>query len=54
MELKDFDHVALIAYKNSILLLSEFYEISLSCFCFRFYIMHYNASLCVSKKSTFI
>ena len=43
------DNVAPIAYKNSILFLPEWYEMSLSCFFFRCYIMHYNASLFVSQ-----
>ena len=46
--IKWLDHVAPIAYKNCILLLSELYEMSLSYFFFRCYIMHYNASLFVS------
>ena len=37
-----------IAIKNSILLLPELYEMSVSCFIFRCYVMHYNASLSVS------
>ena len=45
--IKRLDHVAHIAYKNSILLLPELYVMSLSCF-FRYYIMHCNASLLVS------
>ena len=47
--IKRLDHVAPIAYKNSILLLLELYEMSLSCIFFRCYIMHCNASLFVSQ-----
>ena len=46
--IKRLDRVAPIAYENSILLLPELYEMSLSCSFFRCYNIHYIASLFVS------
>ena len=48
--IKRLDNVAPIAHKNSILLLPELYEMSLSCFIFHCYVMHYNASLFISQN----
>ena len=46
--IKRLDYVAPIACKNSILLLPELYEISLSSFFFCCFVMHNNANLFVS------
>ena len=47
--IKRLDHVAPIAYKSSVLILPKLYDMILSSLFFRYYIMHYNATLFTSQ-----